>query len=273
MKMTRRLRRLSTGRSAFTLIELLVVVAIVALLISILLPVLHGARQSARSCACLSNLRQLDLAWQHYFDEHQGRFLQGINVNTNFGGGQGTNQAAQPPWNPADPLPKELNRYAGLERVATLDEAQVFHCPADRGVNVAFPTHYRYYGTSYTTNVIIIGPDQFYIDSGYPQFVRLSLSKVNRELRDLRRSRVTTNESELMLLGDATWWYAWDRGASPESSWHGKPGWHNLGFLDGHAARTRMHRRIFGTADYQLIPFRDLAQLTASFQPPPWPEE
>ncbi|MBN1345144.1 MAG: prepilin-type N-terminal cleavage/methylation domain-containing protein [Phycisphaerae bacterium] len=58
------------GRSAFTLIELLVVVAIIALLISILLPSLSKAREQARSTLCASRLSQLTKGLMIYSDDY-----------------------------------------------------------------------------------------------------------------------------------------------------------------------------------------------------------
>lgn len=59
-------------QSAFTLVELLVVIGIIALLISILLPSLSRARETAKKVACLSNMRQIGMAMLAYTSDYKG---------------------------------------------------------------------------------------------------------------------------------------------------------------------------------------------------------
>jgi prepilin-type N-terminal cleavage/methylation domain-containing protein len=56
----------------FTLVELLVVIAIIAVLIAILLPVLSRAKLAAQRTACMSNTRQLTIAFRMYTEDNKG---------------------------------------------------------------------------------------------------------------------------------------------------------------------------------------------------------
>lgn len=56
---------------AFTLLEMLVVIVVIGILAALLLPALSKAKQKGQGVECLSNLRQLQLAWTMYAQEHE----------------------------------------------------------------------------------------------------------------------------------------------------------------------------------------------------------
>ena len=82
------------SRSGFTLIELLVVIAIIAILAAILFPVFAQAREKARQTACLSNTKQLGLAFMQYAQDYDERlpnaYPLGAATTAVAGTGQGT---------------------------------------------------------------------------------------------------------------------------------------------------------------------------------------
>jgi prepilin-type N-terminal cleavage/methylation domain-containing protein/prepilin-type processing-associated H-X9-DG protein len=81
-------------RKAFTLIELLVVIAIIAILMAVLMPALKRAREGGKRAACLSNLKQLALAWTMYADENDERLVNGATgfSNRNMAWGDHSNE-------------------------------------------------------------------------------------------------------------------------------------------------------------------------------------
>lgn len=81
------MRKGSTIRFGFTLIELLVVIAIIAILAAILFPVFAQVREKARTTSCLSNEKQLGLAFAQYNQDYDEKMPNG--VNWYFPGGNG----------------------------------------------------------------------------------------------------------------------------------------------------------------------------------------
>ncbi|MGI4790228.1 MAG: DUF1559 domain-containing protein [Janthinobacterium lividum] len=83
----RGLTRRKSARSGFTLIELLVVIAIIAIVAAILFPVFQKVRENARRAACLSNMKQIGLAFTQYAQDSDEKNPPGVNIY--YPGGNG----------------------------------------------------------------------------------------------------------------------------------------------------------------------------------------
>jgi prepilin-type N-terminal cleavage/methylation domain-containing protein len=73
-------------QEAFTLVELLVVISIIAILLSVLVPVMGKAKKQAKTIICQSNLKQWGLLYTMYCGDNNGYFFSG-QVNCSYAGG------------------------------------------------------------------------------------------------------------------------------------------------------------------------------------------
>ena len=116
---------------AFTLIELLVVIAIVAVLASMLLPVISKSREQGRATKCLSNLNQIGIALQIHVSDHDNKMP--VMYDRAVGAPPGTN------------VDKVLAHELG--------NTNVLRCPSDN------KRLYELTGSSYWWNFLLNGQD------------------------------------------------------------------------------------------------------------------
>ena len=126
------------SRRAFTIVELLVTLAIIALLMSIMMPGLRAAREAANRVVCTSNLRQIGLALYGYTTLYQEYLPSTIfdDDNTTAPHEMMALNTGQPPTTDSTPQADGLGWLISPD-VQMIEAPCVLYCPCHRGAHPA----------------------------------------------------------------------------------------------------------------------------------------
>lgn len=275
------------ARFGFTLIELLVVVAIIALLISILLPSLAAAREQAKVAKCLAHMKNLNTATRTYLQEHKDHFPYGAIMS-------GGNETAISSWTYGG-MTARIEQWAGtpfllpvqnrplnpyimggpiepdiLEagRFVKRTEIPALRCPSDRTTNqhrfsmtgnsnpenteTKGISSYEDVGTSYHYNLhalqgVSINGHSNPWENGFNYWTEVGKALTRQVL-------MKHSSTFVMYLEDPfDWGISNDSGHVQIVGNHGAFSKHSLGFLDGHAVYRYVDTRTHGGPGWAAI--------------------
>lgn len=228
----------------FTLIELLVVIAIIAVLAALLFPDMSRARDQAHEAQCISNMHQLGLAMNHYFDDWDGGlFAPYPDATYTYGSGK-----ANKVWKDS------LYSYLRSKDVFLCPTNPVGWNPLIDSMRAAFPNSSSYdkrfyqpgdetnrYPVSYATNSFLFGgiePGGNIYDGTPPDILFRTPAYYTYSLSDI------PDPSETIAIGETRWWYScfnlqemvW----FPDLAFHHHNRFMNFVFLDSHVKKLKL---------------------------------
>ena len=229
-------------KRGFTLIELLVVIAIIALLLSVIMPSLNMAKRKAAGIVCMSNEKQLSLAWTLFAADNDEEIVDGQPDQSDpYDGftdypqyGKHANFVAVPHNEEGNRDWRLESRIRGFEKGGLwpyLDNYKIFHCPGDRrSAKDELRYGYRTYSiganfSRFGARLSGTGEDQIYVTKTSQiknpggKFVFLEEMDVQNEFN---------GNTWNIILNQVEWF-------DPLAVWHGDSS--TFGFADGHADR------------------------------------
>jgi prepilin-type N-terminal cleavage/methylation domain-containing protein/prepilin-type processing-associated H-X9-DG protein len=231
--------KLTSKKTGFTLVELLVVIGIIALLISILLPSLNKARETANRVKCQSNLSQIGKALLLYSNENKGSFPRTYATGTGTLDGTTTGNTNTDPFGngavPPNCIPSAMFLLIRTEDLTT----EVFTCPSgtaekDQMNNVAATSRSNFSGVggkvsgNVSYSFVNVYPTTTAIGLGYKTFITafssdfaVAADMSGRALTDTNLTAITTGSARSAVI----------QGNSKNHDQDGQ----NVLYADGHA--------------------------------------
>jgi len=222
--------------AGFTLIELLVVIAIIAILAAMLLPALARAKLKGTQATCLSNQKQLGLAFQMYASENNDKIV------PSKGELPGTTYDADGYWGPPDPTSwsgSQVNALAAVQACLRTNNllfqyaasVGVYHCPGDQRFKLPVGSNKNAIGwafDSYAKTDNMAGEEKGGVAADYTKMSQIQRSSEAFAFMEQADSRG---------FNEGSFEYDWDSGNQTYvdiiSMYHGNV--NTEGFADGHA--------------------------------------
>ena len=230
--------------NGFTLIELLVVIAIIAILAAILFPVFARARENARKASCLSNLKQMGLAWTMYSQDYDEKVVPSGTQSmdpTSFKNLNGSNNVIF--WDGAHDFINGTSDPTQSPMWPYMKNSQFTGCPSANNVapNVWGTTNYGY-------NLIYLGGYGSYVE-----YYATSITTLPGATLQPASLASISSPAQTVVFGDSAYYdangpqrYPWLFPPSFKSVWNEDAhalhnGMANVVFADGHAKAEKLY--------------------------------